>query len=26
MFTAVTITRLMVSTWLRWTRPTEIPL
>ena len=26
MFTAVTVTRLMVSTWLRWTRPTEIPL
>ena len=26
MFTAVTITRLMVTTWLRWARPKEIPI
>ena len=26
MFTAVTVTRLMVSYWLRWTRPQLIPI
>ena len=26
MFTAVTVTRLMVTTWLRWARPQTIPL
>jgi len=26
MFTAVTVTRLMVSTWLRWARPAAIPI
>ncbi len=26
MFTAVTVTRLMVSYWLRWTRPTLVPI
>jgi preprotein translocase subunit SecD len=26
MFTAVTVTRLMVYTWLRWARPRTIPL
>jgi protein-export membrane protein SecD len=26
MFTAVTVTRLMVSTWLRWARPATIPI
>ena len=26
MFTAVTVTRLMVSYWLRWTRPALIPI
>jgi protein-export membrane protein SecD len=26
MFTAVTVTRLMVSYWLRWTRPQVIPI
>jgi preprotein translocase subunit SecD len=26
MFTAVTATRLMVSYWLRWTRPALIPI
>ena len=26
MFTAVTVTRLMVSTWLRWARPAMIPI
>ena len=26
MFTAVTLTRLMVSYWLRWARPTLIPI
>jgi protein-export membrane protein SecD len=26
MFTAVTVTRLMVSYWLRWARPTAIPI
>ncbi len=26
MFTAVTVTRLMVAYWLRWTRPKEIPI
>jgi protein-export membrane protein SecD len=26
MFTAVTVTRLMVAYWLRWWRPTSIPL
>jgi protein-export membrane protein SecD len=25
-FTAVTVTRLMVTYWLRWTRPKELPL
>jgi len=26
MFTAVTVTRLMVAYWLRWTRPQQIPI
>jgi preprotein translocase subunit SecD len=26
MFTAVTVTRLMVSYWLRWARPAAIPI
>ena len=26
MFTAVTVTRLMVSYWLRWARPTTVPI
>jgi protein-export membrane protein SecD len=26
MFTAVTVTRLMVAYWLRWARPTQVPL
>ena len=26
MFTAVTVTRLMVATWLRWARPQAIPI
>jgi preprotein translocase subunit SecD len=26
MFTAVTVTRLMVTTWLRWARPQAIPI
>ena len=26
MFTAVTVTRLMVAYWLRWWRPTQVPL
>jgi len=26
MFTAVTVTRLMVAYWLRWTRPQLIPI
>jgi len=26
MFTAVTVTRLMVSYWLRWTRPAMVPI
>jgi preprotein translocase subunit SecD len=26
MFTAVTVTRLMVSYWLRWARPVTIPI
>jgi preprotein translocase subunit SecD len=26
MFTAVTVTRLMVSYWLRWARPQLIPI
>jgi preprotein translocase subunit SecD len=26
MFTAVTLTRLMVSYWLRWARPVLIPI
>ena len=26
MFTAITVTRLMVSTWLRWARPVAIPI
>ena len=26
MFTAVTVTRLMVSYWLRWTRPATVPI
>ncbi|HKB22847.1 MAG TPA: protein translocase subunit SecD, partial [Methyloceanibacter sp.] len=26
MFTAVTVTRLMVAYWLRWTRPRLIPI
>jgi protein-export membrane protein SecD len=26
MFTAVTVTRLMIAYWLRWTRPREIPI
>ena len=26
MFTAVTVTRLMVSYWLRWARPATIPI
>ncbi len=26
MFTAVTVTRLMVAYWLRWTRPTFVPI
>ena len=26
MFTAVTVTRLMVSYWLRWSRPTTVPI
>ncbi len=26
MFTAVTVTRLLVAYWLRWARPTELPL
>ena len=26
MFTAVTVTRLMVSYWLRWVRPVALPI
>lgn len=26
LFTAITLTRLIIATWLRWARPTEIPL
>jgi preprotein translocase subunit SecD len=26
MFTAITVTRLMVSYWLRWARPVTIPI
>jgi protein-export membrane protein SecD len=26
MFTAVTVTRMMVAYWLRWARPKELPL
>jgi preprotein translocase subunit SecD len=26
MFTAYTLTRLMIATWLRWTRPATIPI
>jgi len=26
MFTAVTVTRLMVAYWLRWARPQSIPI
>ena len=26
MFTAVTVTRLMVAYWLRWARPTHVPI
>jgi preprotein translocase subunit SecD len=26
MFTAVTVTRLMVSYWLRWARPVALPI
>ena len=26
MFTAVTVTRLMVAYWLRWTRPAFVPI
>ena len=26
MFTAVTVTRLMVAYWLRWARPKQLPI
>jgi preprotein translocase subunit SecD len=26
MFTAIVVTRLMVSRWLRWRRPTVLPV
>jgi preprotein translocase subunit SecD len=26
MFTAVTVTRMLVAGWLRWKRPKELPL